>query len=192
MGAKEKAVEKLNAQFVKAEELNFTSGNSHESELHPEYRRIPINLGNEPSIQTPFVFNKLGRPDLTQYWTRKVVEKAFSGLAPSTGYNGDEDQGLMGSLNVLYKIGLFQINESSEENPEYQIGSPIFDKVTIILNPNFYKGDTFIISATNNSATNVYSSPPMFNGALLPNYSIGHADITMGGEFGLIMKNKVE
>ncbi|MDO1511347.1 GH92 family glycosyl hydrolase [Maribacter confluentis] len=189
MGGKDTAVDKLNAQFKKAEELNFTSGNSHESELHPEYRRIPVNLGNQPSIQTPFVFNKLGRPDLTQYWTRKVVEKAFSGLAPNTGYNGDEDQGLMGSLNVLYKIGLFQMNGGTEENPEYQIGSPIFNKISIKLHPGYYQGETFIIQAKDNNASNIYSDIPVFNGAELPNYNIRHSDIVKGGELILNMKN---
>ncbi|MBC7000404.1 GH92 family glycosyl hydrolase [Cytophaga sp. FL35] len=190
MGGKEKAIEKLQEQFTKAEELNFTSGSSHESELHPEYRRIPINLGNQPSIQTPFVFNKLGRPDLTQYWTRKVVEKAFSGLAPDTGYNGDEDQGLMGSLNVLYKIGLFQMNGGTEENPEYQIGSPIFNKVTIKLHPDYYKGGTFVIDASNNSGTNVYSDTPVFNGTSLADFTIKHEDITNGGTLIMNMKSE--
>jgi len=110
MGGKEKAVEKLNTQFETAEKLKFTSGTSHASELHPEYSRIPVNFGNQPSMQASHVFNQLGRYDLSQYWARKVVKETFSGLAPNTGYNGDEDQGLMGSLNVLMKIGLFQMN----------------------------------------------------------------------------------
>jgi len=104
MGGKEKAVEKLNAQFEKAEKLGFTSGTKHALEQHPEYRRIPINYGNQPSIQTAFVFNLLNRPDLTQYWSRKVIDKAFSGVSPDRGYNGDEDQGLMGSLSVLIHL----------------------------------------------------------------------------------------
>lgn len=192
MGGNDNAIKKLNEQFKKAEELNFTSGNSHESELHPEYRRIPINLGNQPSIQTPFVFNKLGRPDLTQYWTRKVVEKAFSGLAPNTGYNGDEDQGLMGSLNVLYKVGLFQMNGGTEEDPEYQIGSPIFDKVTIKLNPKYYKGRSLVIRANNNNSNNVYSGIPIFNGEPVPSYSIKHSALTGGGELELNMTNTLK
>ena len=127
MGGNEAAAEKLNTQFETAEVLNFTSGTSHAKELHPEYQRIPINYGNQPSMQTAFVFNQIGRPGLSQFWSRKVVEKAFSGLSPATGYNGDEDQGLMGSLSVLLKLGLFQMNGGTEENPEYQLGSPIFD-----------------------------------------------------------------
>ncbi|MEQ9307692.1 MAG: glycoside hydrolase family 92 protein, partial [Marinoscillum sp.] len=110
MGGEEQAVDKLNKQFEEANELGFTAGTSHDLEEHPEYRRIPINYGNQPSIQTAFVFHKIGRPDLTQYWSRSVVDQTFSGLSPASGYNGDEDQGLMGSLAVLMKIGLFQMN----------------------------------------------------------------------------------
>lgn len=192
MGGKEKAVEKLNAQFETAEKLNFTSGNSHAAELHPEYSRIPINFGNQPSIQTSFIFNELGRPDLTQYWTRHVISKTFSGLTPATGYNGDEDQGLMGSLNVLMKIGLFQMNGGTEENPEYQIGSPIFDKITINLNPKYYSNKAFIIKTVNNSATNVYVNKVTLNNELVDNYSISQSDIVNGGELVLEMADTLK
>jgi putative alpha-1,2-mannosidase len=151
MGGKEKAVQKLNAQFEQAEKLGFTSGTAHDKERHPEYRRIPINYGNQPSIQTAAIFTLLDRPDLTHFWTRKVVEKAFSGLSPATGYNGDEDQGLMGSLSVLMKIGLFQMNGGTEENPVYHVGSPVFDRVSIQLHPDFYSAHTFVIEADQDS-----------------------------------------
>ncbi len=189
MGGKIKAVEKLSSQFETAQKLKFTSGNSHDAELHPEYSRIPINFGNQPSIQTSFIFNQLGRPDLTQYWTRKVIKETFSGLSPSTGYNGDEDQGLMGSLNVLLKIGLFQMNGGTEENTEYQIGSPIFNKVTIKLNPKYYSGKQFVIKAPKNNDENIYVKKLKFNGVSLPTYSISHKDIISGGELILEMSN---
>ncbi|NJX14373.1 GH92 family glycosyl hydrolase [Tamlana crocina] len=192
MGGKKEAVEKLNKQFEQAEQLNFTSGTSHASELHPEYRKIPINYGNQPSIQTAFIFNKLGRPDLTQYWSRKVASKVFGGLSPSTGYNGDEDQGLMGSLAVLLKIGLFQVNGGTEENPEYQIGSPIFDKVTIQLHPDYYSGETLEIRMINNSDSNVLVKKATFNDNLLTDFKVSHKDLTTGGIFQFIMQDKNE
>ena len=190
MGGKEKAVTKLNTQFEAAQKMKFTSGTSHDAELHPEYSRIPINFGNQPSIQTSFIFNLLGRPDLTQYWTRNVVKETFSGLAPNTGYNGDEDQGFMGSLNVLLKIGLFQMNGGTEENPAYQIGSPIFNKVTIQLNPKYYKGKDFVIKAGNNSAENIYINTINFNNKPISKFSISQEEITNGGELILEMSNK--
>ena len=191
MGGNDKAVEKLQNQFMKAEELNFTSGNSHAQELHPEYRRIPINYGNQPSIQTAFVFHKLGRYDLTQQWSRKVVAKAFSGLSPATGYNGDEDQGLMGSLAVLMKIGLFQMNGGTDQDPEYQIGSPIFDKISIKLNPDYYSNATFTIETVNNSKENVFVASAVLNGQPVNGYVIRHSDIIKGGNLVLKMTDKV-
>ena len=157
--------------------------------MHPEFSRIPINFGNQPSIQTSFIFNLLGRPDLTQYWTRNVVKETFSGLAPDTGYNGDEDQGLMGSLNVLLKIGLFQMNGGTAENPEYQIGSPIFNKVTIQLNPKYYPGKIFVIKANNNSPENIYINTINFNNKPVEKFSISQEEITNGGELILEMSN---
>lgn len=189
MGGKEKAAEKLNNQFEASQKLKFTSGTSHDAELHPEFSRIPINFGNQPSIQTSFIFNFLGRPDLTQYWTRNVVKETFSGLSPATGYNGDEDQGLMGSLNVLLKIGLFQMNGGTETNPEYQIGSPIFNKVSIKLNPEYYKGKKLIIQAKNNSATNIYIKEAKYNNTPLQDLSISHTAITNGGALILEMSD---
>nr|WP_294779987.1 GH92 family glycosyl hydrolase [uncultured Flavobacterium sp.] len=187
MGGKAKAVEKLNAQFETAKKLNYTSGTSHDAELHPESSRIPVNFGNQPSMQTSNIFTILGRPDLTQYWTRNVVKETFSGLSPATGYNGDEDQGLMGSLNVLLKLGLFQMNGGTDTAAVYQISSPIFNKISIDLNPKYYSGKTFVIKAQNNSPENVYIKDIKFNHKKVENFTLSHEEITNGGELILEM-----
>ena len=190
MGGNEVAAAKLNAQFETAEALNFTSGTSHDKEQHPEYQRIPINYGNQPSMQTAFVFNQLGRPDLTLYWSRKVVEKAFSGLSPATGYNGDEDQGLMGSLSVLLKLGLFQMNGGTEENPEYQLGSPVFDKAVIQLNPKYFQGGEFTIETVGNNPENVFIQSVKLNDKEIRQNRVTHNDIVNGGKLTLEMSAK--
>jgi len=187
MGGTKMATKKLNDQFIASEKKGFTAGSSHDREMHPENSRIPLNYGNQPAMQTAYIFNELGRPDLSQYWSRKVVEEVFSGLSPSTGYNGDEDQGLMGSLAVLMKIGLFQMNGGTEENPKYQIGSPIFDKITIKLNPDFYSGGTFEIQTKNNSSENVYFTRALSNGVPLNNFHITHQNMIKGGKLELEM-----
>lgn len=182
MGGKEAAADKLNKQFETAEKLGFTSGSSHDAETHPEYRRIPINYGNQPSIQTAFIFNQLDRPDLAQYWSKKVAQTAFSGFSTNSGYNGDEDQGLMGSLAVIYKLGLFQLNGGTEENPVYQLGSPMFDKVFIQLNSDYYPGKEIIISTENNSPESYKSGSVLFNHQPLQDYTIQHETLVKGGE----------
>ncbi|WP_246474152.1 GH92 family glycosyl hydrolase [Arenibacter arenosicollis] len=185
MGGKEKAVEKLNEQFETAEKLGFAAGNSHAQELHPEYRRVPINYGNQPSIQTAFVFNKLDRPDLTQYWSRKVVGKVFSGLSPATGYNGDEDQGLMGSLAVLMKMGLFQMNGGTENDPVYELGSPLFDRIEISLHPDYYSGKTFSIKSKNNGQDQWSIKNASLDNEVLNGFSVKHSRVVKGGELEL-------
>lgn len=177
MGGNEKAIEKLNTQFEASEALGFTSGSSHDKERHPEYRKIPINYGNQPSMQTAYIFNQLGRPDLAQYWSRKVVDEVFSGLSPSTGYNGDEDQGLMGSLAVLMKMGLFQMNGGTEEDPQYELTSPLFDKITLAL-PN---GKKLLIEAKRKSKDDFYIQSIRFNGKVVEGYTLKHSHLLEGG-----------
>ncbi len=187
MGGKERMAEKLETSFTTAAKMDFTSGKAHSKELEAEYRRIPINYGNQPSIETAFVFNHIGYPWLTQYWSRKVIEQAFSALSPQHGYNGDEDQGLMGSLAILMKIGLFEMNSGAETRPVVELGSPIFDKITIYLDNNYFSGKTFVIEAKNNGPENYYIQSAKLNGNPLTNQWIFQDEITKGGKLELEM-----
>lgn len=181
MGGQEAAVAQLNQQFEEASKLGFTSGTSHSQELHPEYSRIPVNYGNQPSMQTAFIFHHLGRPDLAHYWSKEVVNAVYEGLTTSRGYNGDEDQGLMGSLAVLMKIGLFQMTGGAETEPIYQISGPTFERVEIDLNPDYFPGESLIIEAANNSTENRYLRNASFNGRALQDFEIKHDEMVNGG-----------
>tara|TARA_R110002049_G_scaffold3795_5_gene27553 strand:- start:8822 stop:11179 length:2358 start_codon:yes stop_codon:yes gene_type:complete len=181
MGGKDSAVAKLNRQFKEAEKLGFTAGSAHEKELHPEYSRIPINYGNQPSIQTALLFNKLGRSDLTQYWTRQVVKSVYGNLGTNVGYNGDEDQGLMGSLAVLMKIGIFQMTGGCEKDPVYEISSPSFNRVSITLNPKYYNGSMLVIESDDPINNNIYLKSAKFNQEPLESFVLRHSQLTAGG-----------
>jgi len=189
MGGNEAAVQKLNEQFKVAEKLGFTSGTSHDVELHPEYSRIPINYGNQPSMQTAYIFHALNRPDLTQYWSKRVLDKVFSGLDPGTGYNGDEDQGLMGSLAVLMKLGLFQMNGGTENNPKYQLSPPIFDEIRIDLHPKYYSDKTFTINSNTSLTNESMLKKVLFNGENIEEMSLPHSSITKGGTLEYLFDN---
>jgi predicted alpha-1,2-mannosidase len=181
MGGNDAAAEKLNESFETSAKLDFTSGKSHSSELDDAFRKIPINYGNQPSIETAFVFNHIGKPWLTQYWAREVVKTVFGDLSPKLGYSGDEDQGLMGSLSVIMKMGLFEMRSGAEVIPKIDIGSPIFDKITIHLNSTYYEGNTIEIIASSNSDTNRYIQEAQWNGIKLKQLEINHGDLTKGG-----------
>ena len=189
MGGTDSLIYKLNSNFERASKQGFTAGKKHADEEHKDYKRTPINYGNQPSIHTAFIFSAVGAPWLTQKWSRAVVDSVYSGLSPHYGYNGDEDQGLMGSLAVLMKIGLFQVNGGTEIDPVYQIGSPIFDKVEIDLSSEYYSGKTFTIETVNNSKDNVYIESATLNGVELDKLSLSHNEIIKGGTLKLIMSN---
>jgi predicted alpha-1,2-mannosidase len=187
MGGNDAAADKLNQSFETSATLDFTSGKSHSSELDDAYRKIPINYGNQPSIETAFVFNHIGKPWLTQYWSREVVNTVFGDLNPNLGYSGDEDQGLMGSLAALMKMGLFEMRSGAELEPKMDIGSPIFDKITIHLNKDYYEGDKIEIVAKGTSDTKRYVQEMEWNATVLSKPEIEHKELTNGGVLKLIM-----
>ncbi len=190
MGGQSTAVERLNSQFEEASVFGFTSGDSHARETNPDLRRVPINYGNQPSIQTAFLFSHLGRHDLSHYWARRVVETTYGGLSTNSGYSGDEDQGLMGSLAVLMKIGLFQVKGGADISSQYEIGNPIFDSIQITLNPDYYPGKEIVIKSKNNSPDNPYISNATWNDNTVDNFKINHANLVKGGTLELVTSEK--
>jgi putative alpha-1,2-mannosidase len=88
----------------------------------------------------------------------------------------------MGSLAVLMKIGLFEMNSGSEVRPIVELGSPIFDKITIHLDPAYYKGKTFEIEVKNNKPENYYIQSATLNGKPLKSQWLYNDQITGGGK----------
>jgi len=187
MGGRDKFNSKLNNSFERAQKHDFTSGSAHAQEQIKELRRVYINYGNQQTQHAAWLFNYSGSPWLTQYWTRKVTEKVYRGLSPEVGYNGDEDQGQMGALAVLFKTGIFSVKGGTASKPVYEIGSPIFDKITIQLNPDYYTGDTFVIETQNNSSENIYIQSATFKSEPLTKPWIYHSDVVKGGKLLLEM-----
>lgn len=187
IGGPEVFTSKLNTSFEKAQEHLFTSGVAHAMEQMEDYRRVYINYGNQQSMQTAWLFNYSGAPWLTQYWTRQVAEDVYGHLTYDRGYSGDEDQGLMGSLAALVKMGLFSVDGGVNREPFYEIGSPIFDKITIHLNPDYYPGGTFVIRAENNGPENYYIQSATLNSEELNRPWTKHDVVVNGGELHLKM-----
>ncbi len=190
MGGTNVFTDKLNLSFTQARSHGFVSGKSENPTDQELMRRVYINYGNQPCMETPFLFNYAGKPWLTQYWTRQIIDSVYSDISPQKGYSGDEDQGLMGSLAVLLKIGLFSTNGGTSEKPFYEISSPIFDKITIHLNNKYYSGKQFVIETKNNSGENKYIQSANVNGKLLDKVWLYHDVVSGGGKLVLQMGSK--
>ncbi len=140
------------------------------------------NHGNQPCLHDSWLFNYSGQPWLTQKWTRAICDE-FYGAEPLRGYGigQDEDQGQLGAWYVLAALGIFDVQGHTAINPTFQFGSPQFDKVTIQLNPKYYKGKTLIIKAQNNSKKNVYIQSVSFNQQKIDDCWIERTPLTEGG-----------
>jgi predicted alpha-1,2-mannosidase len=181
MGGNDKLCDKLNYAFEKAAPLDFVF----------DYNDGYVSYANQPGLSNAHVFNYAGKPWLTQYWVRRVKEQAYSGITPDLGYGGhDEDQGQMGALSALMSIGLFSLQGNASVTPVYEITSPIFDSITIKLDPEYYKGKEFTILTHNNSKDNAYIQKAQLNRKELNDFWFTHEDFAKGGILEIWLGNK--
>lgn len=165
--------------FEKSAPLNFNA-------IGDKMELVYINHGNQPNMQAAYLFNYAGKPWLTQHWAREIMNK-FYGSDPYNGWPGDEDEGQMGSWFVMSAMGLFQTNGGASVKPFYEIGSPLFEKVTIHLDAAYYPGKTFVIEAKNVSDVNRYIQSATLDGKPLTKPWFYHSDLVDGGKLVLQM-----
>lgn len=139
-----------------------------------------MNISNEPSHLIPFLFNRAGAPWLTQKWIRRLCTEAYT--ANYNGLPGDEDEGQMSAWFVLAASG---IHQACPGDTRFEIFSPLFDKVTLKLDPKFTKGGTFTIHAKNNSPQNVYIQSARLNHKILNRCWLDYQEIIAGGTLEL-------
>ncbi|KAK9414058.1 putative Glycoside hydrolase family 92 protein [Seiridium unicorne] len=89
-----------------------------------------FNPGNEPSFTTPYLFNFVGRQDLTVYYTRWYAKNYYS--PTPTGLPGNSDAGAMESWILWVMLGLYPVTGQTT----FLIGSPWFNDLTIHLGGN--------------------------------------------------------
>ncbi len=178
---------RLNDIFVASQPQIFSGGKEIDAFAG---LRTYYNQGNQPCLHISWLFNHSGRPDLSQKWVRAICDEFYGtdGIH-GYGYGQDEDQGQLGAWYVMSSIGLFAVDGLTSPEPAFSIGSPIFDKVVIKLNKQYYKGDEFVITTKNNSKKNVYIQPSkLINGKKSTAGSIKFSDVTNGGTLNLTMK----
>ncbi len=167
---------KLNYAFEQAAPQDFVFG----------YSSGYVSYANQPGCSNAHVFNYAGKPWLSQYWVRRVNQQAYGAITPDKGYGGhDEDQGQMGGVSALMSIGLFSLRGTTSQTPVYDITSPVFDEITIHLNPSYYTGKKFVIKTNNNSSDNCYIQKAELNSESLNQFWFKHTDYASGGTLEL-------
>jgi len=184
---KEEYISRLEEGFEKSLPHHFNSEHLHANGLIG-VGILPVNHGNQPNMQAAYLFNYAGAPWLTQKWVREIMYGFYGdGI---NAWPGDEDQGQMGAWYVMSAMGLFEMDGGASVKPIYEIGSPIFEKVTIHLDTNYYSGKEFIIEAINVSRENKYIQSAKLDGKKLTAPWFYHSQLVDGGSLILHMGSK--
>ena len=136
--------------------------------------------GNEPSHHIPYLYNYAGAPRKTQALVDHILRTLYHN--DPNGLSGNEDVGQMSAWYALSAMGFYSFCPG---RPVYEIGRPIFDKVTIHLS----NGKDFVIQAKNNSVENKYIRSMKLNGEDLAEPRFSHFDLMKGGELIFEMEN---
>lgn len=172
MGGEERFCEMLNYAFEQSKDLDFTGS----------YGNGYVSYANQPGLSTAHVFSYAGRPDLTWHWVREVNNRAYGAVTPYRGYGGhDEDQGQMSGVSALMSMGLFSVNGCSAQNPWYELTIPVFDKITVMLHPDYYAGEKLEIEVEGDSSDVRNVKEILWNGKPLNDFRLPHRDATGGG-----------
>ena len=134
--------------------------------------------GNQPVQHAIYLYDYIGRPWKTQKHVREVMDKLYH--SGSKGYCGDEDNGQTSAWYVFSAMGFYPVCPGV---PEYAMGSPLFQKLTLHL-PD---GKNFTVKAEGNSPANRYIGKALLNESEFTRNYLTHRELTSGGELVLWM-----
>lgn len=139
---------------------------------------------NQHNFSFPYLYTYV---DNEAWRAQKLVRQLLHDFDASNGnMPGNDDLGALSAWYVFSAIGFYPVETGT---PEYRLGSPLFDSITLHLNPAFYPDTTFTILANGNSADNVFVQSAMLNGHPYRAAMLSHKDITAGGTLELIMNS---
>lgn len=132
---------------------------------------------NEPCMLQTYLFIHAGRPDQTQYFSRKALAKNFT--TATNGLPGNDDSGTTSGWIVWTMLGIYP----NAGQDLYYIGSPVFPEATIHLGG----GKTFTIRAPDTSTENKFIASATLDGKPWNQAWLRHSDIMAGGTLELKM-----
>ncbi len=140
------------------------------------------NHSNEPVHHLAYLFAYIGKPWLTQKWVRRILNQAYH--AEVNGICGNDDVGQMSAWYILSAMGFYPVCPGSNV---YILGSPVFTRATIRLDPKWHSGSRFTIIAKENSPESCYIQSARLNGKQLNRAWITHSEIVSGSTLEFTM-----
>jgi predicted alpha-1,2-mannosidase len=140
-------------------------------------------MWNEPDMSYPYLFTFIeGEAHRTQREIRTAMDGYFG--TGSDGLPGNDDAGTLSAWFVFSAMGFYPVTPGL---PEYRLGSPLFERITIHLSEAHHDGSTFVIEALDNTTENIFVGEASLGGQPLSAPVLSHEAITSGGLLRLQM-----
>lgn len=146
------------------------------------------DMANEPDIAYPYLFSNFkGEEWRTQKTVRGLLRDYYHN-APN-GLPGNDDTGTMSAWAVFAMMGFYP---ACPGDVNYTLTSPLFDKVTIKLNPDYYKKGELVIGTNRTHDDEIYIQEVKAGSKKLNGYFISHDELVNAGsiEYKLKATNK--
>ena len=137
--------------------------------------------GNEPSHNTVYMYNFVGKPTKTQKYVRQVMDDFYTDRRD--GYAGNEDCGQMSAWGVFSAMGFYPATPAAGY---YVLGLPRFERTRL----TFESGKQFEIIAKNLSEKNCYVKSVKLNGKPLETSYIMFDEVFNGGTLEFTMTDQ--
>ena len=131
---------------------------------------------NEPDIAYAHLFSYFkGEEWRTQKETQRLLDKYFT--TKPDGIPGNDDTGTMSSWAIFNMIGFYP---DCPGLPEYTLTTPVFNKVTIRLDPKWYKENELVIETNRTQPGTLYIDKVLLDGKKFNKYHITHDELVHG------------
>lgn len=139
---------------------------------------------NEPDIAYPYLFSYFkGDEWRTQKTVSELLKKYYT--TRPDGIPGNEDTGTMSAWAIFSMIGLYP---DIPGDPSYTLTTPVFDKVTLHLDPKFYPNGDITIETDRTSPSQQYIKSITIGGKKLNGFRIAHRQLMEGKTLKMQLK----
>ena len=139
---------------------------------------------NEPDIAYPYLFSYFkGEEWRTQQLTRRLLQQHYT--SQPNGLPGNDDAGAMSAWALFSMMGFYP---DCPGVPEYTFTAPVFDRVTIQLNPKYYPQDKLIIETVNAADTTALVHRIEVGGKKFHQYRISHEALVNAGKVKIVLR----
>lgn len=139
---------------------------------------------NEPDIAYPYLFSYFrGEEWRTQKLVKELLARYFS--AKPNGIPGNDDTGTMSAWAIFSMMGFYP---DCPGTPDYTLTTPVFDKITLRLDPRYYGKEELVIRKSTSGSD--YIKEVKLDGAKHNGFRITHDELVHSGEMVFEMKEE--